>query len=148
MLLSSGVLLATVLLAAGTHPPLWLFALLWAVNGVGQAMTALPTSILLAEHTADVQRGRAYAAHFALTHACWLVTYPAIGYAAATWGTSATFIAAGLVCMLTTIVAWLAGPGPELPHTHFPSSDDDLNDHGSCAEKGVSECTHQLTPGQ
>lgn len=30
MLLSSGVLLATVLLAAGTHPTLWLFALLWA----------------------------------------------------------------------------------------------------------------------
>jgi len=32
---------------------------------------------LLAEHTIAEERGCAYAAHFALTHACWLINCPA-----------------------------------------------------------------------
>lgn len=50
-----------------------------------QALTlsfADSSSTLLAEHTVAEERGRAYAAHFALTHACWLITYPAVGHAA------------------------------------------------------------------
>lgn len=121
LLLSGGMLLSVVLLVAGLNPPWWLFALLWTANGVGQAMITLPSAVLLAEHTADFERGRAYAAYFALTHACWLVTYPAVGYAAATWGASATFGVAGLICLLTMLLAALAGRGPDLPHVHSTS---------------------------
>lgn len=109
MLLGGCLLLAVVLLACGLQPPWWMFALLWAANGVGQALIALPSSVLLAEHTADFERGRTYAAHFALTHVCWLVTYPAIGYASAAWGAPRTFALAGLVCLLTTFAAAFAG---------------------------------------
>lgn len=149
MLLGSGILLSMVLLAAGTHPPLWLFALLWAANGVGQAMIALPSSLLLAEHTSDFERGRAYAAHFALTHACWLVTYPAVGYAAAKWGTSATFIAAGIVCVLTTLVAWLAGRGTDGPHTHNATTESEPRDRMALKQEFQNlPSNEQLPPGK
>lgn len=109
MILLGSLVLALVLIAAGMHAPFWLFVLLWAANGAGQAMIALPSSVLLAEHTSDFERGRVYAAHFAITHACWLITYPAIGYSVATFGTSTTFILAGTVCALSALSVWLAG---------------------------------------
>ena len=58
------------------------FAALWFLNGAGQALISIAPGTLLAEHTREEERGRAYAPYFALTHACWLITYPAIGYAA------------------------------------------------------------------
>lgn len=56
------------------------FALLWFLNGVGQTLIAILCAMLLAEHTTKAERGKAYAAYFALTHAFWLITYPAIGH--------------------------------------------------------------------
>ena len=73
----------------------------------------------LAEHSFPEERGKVYAAHFALTHACWLVTYPVVGHAAARWGAPHTFTVAGVVCLLITLVAWLMG-GSRGAHVHSP----------------------------
>lgn len=107
--LAGGLLLSSVLIAAGIYAPYGFFVLLWAANGTGQAMIALPSSVLLAEHSSDHDRGRIYAAHFAISHACWLITYPVIGYAVANWGASTTFIFAGIVCAISTLAALVAG---------------------------------------
>ena len=64
------------------------------------------------------QRGRAYAAHFALAHACWLVTYPAIGHAAKGPGTPATFSADGVACLVITALAAVIGRGARGTHRH------------------------------
>lgn len=118
-LVLGGMLLSIVLLPDVLKPPLVVFSLLWILNGAGQAMIAIPSSTLLAEHTAEDERGRAYAAHFALTHACWLITYPAVGHAAARWGTPLTFTAAGIVCLLVTLAALALGRGSaDGAHTH------------------------------
>lgn len=117
-LIFGGVLLGALLLPGILVPPVFIFAVLWFLNGAGQALIAIPSSTLLAEHTDEAERGKAYAAHFALTHAFWLVTYPAIGYAASAFGTPATFTAAGAVCLLITLFAFLLGRGAEEPHTH------------------------------
>jgi NRE family putative nickel resistance protein-like MFS transporter len=61
------------------------------LNGAGQALIAIPSVALLAEHTAPEERGRAYAAHFALTHLFWLTTYPLSGYLAGAVGSPMTF---------------------------------------------------------
>jgi NRE family putative nickel resistance protein-like MFS transporter len=79
--------------------------LLWALNGAGQALVAIPSVGLLAEHTQPEERGRAYAAHFALTHLFWLFTYPAAGYLAREVGTPWTFTAAGVFCLVLVLVA-------------------------------------------
>lgn len=99
-------------------PSLVVFSFLWVCNGAGQALIAIPSSTLLAEHTKENERGRAYAAHFALTHFCWLITYPAVGHAAAKWGAPATFTAAGVVCLLVTAAASALGRGVSGPHYH------------------------------
>ncbi|MGH7965563.1 MAG: MFS transporter, partial [Candidatus Binatia bacterium] len=51
------------------------------------------------------ERGRAYAAHFALTHVFWLGTYPAVGHLAHAVGTPWTFTLAGIVCTAATLAA-------------------------------------------
>ncbi|MDQ3257792.1 MAG: MFS transporter [Acidobacteriota bacterium] len=117
-LLIGGTVLGLLLLPGVFKPPLILFAVLWFLNGVGQALIAIPSSTLLAEHTDEAERGRAYAAHFALTHACWLITYPAIGYAAASYGTPATFTVAGVVCLLITTAALVFGRDGNNLHSH------------------------------
>lgn len=119
-LLAGGFLLGLILLPDVLKPPLLLFSLLWMVNGAGQALIAIPSSTLLAEHTVTEERGRAYAAHFALTHLCWLASYPAIGHASAKWGSPSTFTGAGVVCLFVTVIAMLTGYGKREAHTHKP----------------------------
>ena len=119
-LIVGGVLLALVLLPEVFKPTLIVFSLLWVFNGAGQALIAVPSSTLLVEHTFEEERGRAYAAHFALTHACWLITYPAIGHAAASFGTPLTFTIAGIVCLLATGLAVAMRKSAPSEHTHKP----------------------------
>jgi MFS transporter, NRE family, putaive nickel resistance protein len=106
------------LFATEPAPMLFVFGLLWGLNGAGQALIAISSSTLLAEHTVAEERGRAYAAHFALTHACWLIMYPAVGHAAAKWGAPVTFTAAVIVRLLITVAAKVLGQGEPGAHTH------------------------------
>jgi NRE family putative nickel resistance protein-like MFS transporter len=117
-LLGGGLVLGLVLLPDILKPPLLIFSFLWILNGAGQALIAIPSSTLLAEHTIEGERGRAYAAHFALTHLFWLVSYPAIGHASAKWGSPFTFSGAGMICLLVTVIAMLLGYGQREAHTH------------------------------
>ena len=117
-LITGGLILALVLLPDVLKPPLVIFSFLWILNGAGQALIAIPSSTLLAEHTVEEERGRAYAAHFALTHLFWLASYPAIGNAAAVWGAPVTFTGAGAVCLVVTCIAMLLGYGKREDHTH------------------------------
>lgn len=120
-LIAGGFGLGMVLLPGVLVPPLLLFFLLWVGNGAGQALIAIPSSTLLAEHTTTAQRGRAYAAHFALTHACWLLTYPAAGWAGTQWGAPFAFTVFGVVCIAISVVAIAVGKGSSMPHTHSRS---------------------------
>ena len=106
-LLLGGGAVALALLPGMQIPGFVALLLLWMLNGAGQAMVSIPSVGLLAEHTAPEDRGRAYAAHFALTHLFWLLTYPMVGYGARLLGTPATFTAGGVVCALLTAVAWV-----------------------------------------
>ena len=127
-LLGGGLVLSLVLLPEVLRPPLVLFSFLWMFNGAGQALIAIPSSTLLAEHTAETERGRAYAAHFALTHLFWLISYPAIGHAASNWGAPKTFSIAGIVCLLVTALAFFLGYGSREAHLHQRSVT--INDPG------------------
>ena len=117
-LLAGGFLLGLLLLPDILKPPLLVFSFLWMLNGAGQALIAIPSSTLLAEHTVEGERGRAYAAHFALTHVCWLISYPAVGHSAAKWGSPLTFTGAGAVCLVVTVIAMLLGYGKREAHSH------------------------------
>lgn len=110
-LVVGGAVLAVALLPGMLVPGVLVLGFLWALNGAGQALIAIPSVGLLAEHTAPEERGRAYAAHFALTHLFWLGTYPVSGYLARAVGTPVTFTAAGAACAVLTLAAWrIRGP--------------------------------------
>jgi NRE family putative nickel resistance protein-like MFS transporter len=117
-LLVGGLVLSLVLFPDILKPSLILFGFLWMLNGAGQALIAIPSSTLLAEHASEGERGRAYAAHFALTHFFWLLSYPAIGHASVRWGSPSTLTGAGVVCLIVTVVAVCLGYGKREAHVH------------------------------
>ena len=108
-LLLGGALLAAALLPGVLRPSYALLLALWTLNGAGQALVAVPSVGLLAEHAEPSERGRAYAAHFALTHLFWLATYPAVGFLARAVGVPLTFTLAGGFAVLATVAAMLVG---------------------------------------
>ncbi len=117
-LIAGGTMLGVVLLPGIWQPSLLVFAFLWILNGAGQALIAIPSTTLLAEHTSEQERGRVYAAHFALTHACWLITYPAVGHGVARFGVPLVFTAAGVVCLMITLAACWLTPVKSGKHAH------------------------------
>ena len=88
------------------------------LNGAGQALIGIPSSTLVAEYTTSEERGRAFGAHFALTHASWLVAYPLVGYLASRIGAGPAFTFCGTACLLILMSAWFVGRGQEHAHTH------------------------------
>jgi MFS transporter, NRE family, putaive nickel resistance protein len=118
-LILGGAALSLSLLPGVLVPGLGLLLLLWGLNGAGQALVSIPSMTLLAEHTAAEERGRAYAAHFALTHLFWLLTYPAVGYLARGIGTPRTFGLAGAFCGVLTLAALAI----RTPHRSHPLAD-------------------------
>ncbi|MCK9394130.1 MAG: MFS transporter [Methylobacter sp.] len=116
-LLIGGVVLGLILLPGIQQPPFLLFIWLWVLNGAGQALIELSSSTLLAEHTKEADRGKAYAAHFALTHTFWLITYPAIGWGVSQFEAPLTFTIAGVLCLVTTLIAF-ASRKPIHDHVH------------------------------
>ena len=121
-MLGGGLCLGIVLLPGVLVPPMTALVVLWAFNGGGQALIAIPSSTLLAEHTVEAERGRVYAAHFALTHACWLISYPLIGHSVGWFGPAATFTGAGILCLLIAVAADLIRGSPR-DHRHVRRHD-------------------------
>lgn len=52
----------------------------WAVLGMGTSLVNTPSSRLLAESSTPANRNLVYTAQFALSHACFLITYPIAGW--------------------------------------------------------------------
>ncbi|HEY8158645.1 MAG TPA: MFS transporter [Methylobacter sp.] len=116
-LLTGGVILGLILLPGIWRPSFLLFACLWLLSGVGQALIDISSSTLLAEHTQKADRGKAYAAHFALTHTFWLITYPAIGQGVSRLEAPLTFTIAGAICLVIALLAIISRK-PNRDHVH------------------------------
>lgn len=101
---------------------------LWALIGFGFSLTQTPIGRLVHRSAQASDRGAVFAAQFALSHACWLVTYPLAGWIGAGAGLSvaaivlATLGALGLIAVLRIWPARdetvLAHDHPELPADH------------------------------
>jgi MFS family permease len=108
---------------------------LWAVIGFGFSLTQTPIGRILNRSARPEDRPAVFAAQFALSHACWLVTYPLAGWIGANAGLSAAAItlavmgAAGLAAVLRL---WPASDQTILPHDHpeLPLDHPHLAEHG------------------
>lgn len=117
-----GGALMTIALAAGAAVPDY-FGLLavWFAIGLGSSLVHTPTGRLLRISCHPADRPALFSAQFALSHACWLLTYPLAGWLAVRWSMPAAFVVLAALSVVATAGASLAWPGSrctELLHTH------------------------------
>jgi hypothetical protein len=93
----------------------------WALTGAGYAAVLTPSGRLLRASAHAEDRPALFAAQFALSHACWLVTYPLAGWAGVALGLGPALGLLGLLAAAGAIAAaalWPAGEAAEPAHDH------------------------------
>lgn len=132
----TGAVLMTLATAAGPLAgSLGALMALWLVMGLGYGLGLTPGGRLLRRSATPEDRPALFAAHFALSHACWLVTYPLAGRFGAAFGMDATFVLLAALTALgvvATLAIWPASDSAELPHDHaaLPADHPHLQAHG------------------
>lgn len=125
-------------------------AALWLTIGFGYSLTQTPTGRLLRRSARPEDRPAIFAAQFALSHACWLITYPLAGRFGASFGLDATFLimagiaGLGVACAL---MLWPAAEPEALPHEHpeLPEGHPHLREHsedGHCHVVVIDDLHH------
>lgn len=115
--------------------PAWPAILLtWAILGIGYSAVQTPTGRLLRRSSQPSDRPALFAAQFALSHACWLITYPLAGWLGAAAGMPVILIVLGSITALGVTMAaflWPAIDPETIAHEHPDLSSDHphLNDH-------------------
>jgi len=111
---------------------------LWFVLGFGYSLAQTPSGRLLRRSAHPEDRPALFAAQFALSHACWLLSYPAAGWLGATMGLRATFVVLGLLAGLATLAAMRLWPrhDPDViehSHANLPGDDPHVADAAHAA---------------
>jgi len=118
-MLSGAGLLVVGTLAVSLLPSFaWLLPL-WLVLGLGYSIAQTPSGRLLRRSAHAEDRPAIFAAQFALSHACWLITYPLAGWAGASLGLPLT----------ATVLATLAGAAVVIGFVVWPAEDPDIVEH-------------------
>ncbi len=132
VMLPAAALLGVVLLAfaAATWSGVINWAALlvtWVFLGIGYSAVQTPTGRLLRRSAQENDRPALFAAQFALSHACWLLTYPLAGWLGREVGIPMTLGVLGLVTLLGFVLAaglWPAHDPEEIEHAHPELSPD------------------------
>ncbi|MFH8258958.1 MFS transporter [Streptomyces roseolus] len=108
---------------AGAHPTAAWPALLalWLCLGAATSAVLTPGGRLLRRSAAAADLPGLFAAHFSLSHGCWLLTYPLAGWLASRAGLAASAAALGAVALAAALAAarlWPRRDPEELAHTH------------------------------
>ena len=91
----------------------------WLMIGVGYSAVLTPSGRLLRRSSHAADRPAIFAAQFALSHACWLITYPLAGWLMTQFGPVAALLGlTGLASFGLGVALWL-----------WPNSDPDLFEH-------------------
>ena len=120
MLAGAGVLVAGLLVGLA-GPGFAALLPLWFVLGAGYTVVQTPTGRLLRRSAHPEDRPALFAAQFALSHACWLLTYPLAGWLGAKAGLPASFaVLAGIAAAAALVAArlWPARDPDVVLHVH------------------------------
>lgn len=94
---------------------------LWLLLGLGYSLAQTPSGRLLRRSAHPEDRPALFAAQFALSHACWLLAYPAAGWLGAAAGlplTSALLAAVAAAATLAAATLWPAADPEVIEHLH------------------------------
>lgn len=130
------MVLAGVAIAASGWPVWPVFLALWAAIGAAYAAILTPAGRLLRRSAQGGDRPKVFTAQFALSHACWLVTYPAAGLLAERAGLAPALWVLGLLALAAVGAAarlWPARDPEVLAHAHpgLPEDHPHLRAHGT-----------------
>lgn len=104
-MLTGGLVLAAGLSLVGLVPTYGALLLLWVVLGAGLALVQTPAGRLIQRSGDRDDLPPLFAAQFALSHACWLVTYPVAGALGAVVGIGPVALGLGLSCAVSVALA-------------------------------------------
>src|SRR6056297_604597 len=100
----------------------WAFLLAaWFLVGVGYSAVLTPSGRLLKRSAHAEDRPALFAAQFALSHACWLMTYPLSGWLMTSFGTVSALVALAVLAatgIVLVLVLWPNDDPEVLEHTH------------------------------
>lgn len=114
-LLVIGLVIGTFIVNYEQLIPLWFFL------GLGYSLVQTPSGRLLRRSSQPEDRPALFAAQFALSHACWLLTYPIAGWFGAKFGLSYTFITLAVLSGMAVLIAarlWPQSDPEVIEHTH------------------------------
>jgi len=120
MLFGAGLMVAGVALTP-LMPGLAALMAMWAVIGFGFSFTQTPIGRILNRSARPGDRPAVFAAQFALSHACWLITYPLAGWLGSALGLTQAALglaAIGAVAMVGVFRLWPATDPVEMEHSH------------------------------
>ncbi|TCN22140.1 MFS transporter [Sinorhizobium americanum] len=146
----TAMLAGAALLVAGLFigvfvPSFALLLALWVAIGFGYSLTQTPSGRLLRRSSHPEDRPALFAAQFALSHACWLITYPLAGWLGARVGLPATFATLGVIAAAPIVAATRLRPAhdpDEIEHVHEELAEDHPHLVGATRIGNVHRHTH------
>lgn len=128
---------------------------LWAVNGALFTAVLTPSGRLLRRSSHAEDRPALFAAQFALSHACWLITYPLAGWVGQALGLVSALLLLGVLAvagLAASLLLWPAATARELAHSHpdLPPDHPHLQAHGDGGHRHVFviDDEHHAWPSQ
>lgn len=120
---------------------------IWLLVGLGYSAVLTPSGRLLKRSAHAEDRPAVFAAQFALSHACWLVTYPLSGWLMTSFGTVPALLGLASLAMIGILVArrvWPAGDPDEVEHEHMnlPLDHPHLEGHRKHSHRLVIDDAH------
>lgn len=110
---------AAAILTVGLSWPLLLAG--WLIIGLGYSTVQTPSGRLLRRSAHAEDRPAVFAAQFALSHACWLLSYPLSGWLMTKFGTVPALVvlaAVATIGLMTALRLWPAADPDVVEHTH------------------------------
>ena len=115
--------------------------LIWFLLGIGYSTAQTPSGRLLRRSAHPQDRPALFAAQFALSHACWLITYPLAGWLGAAIGLGPTAIVLSVIAvtgLAAALYLWPTSADLEIEHIH-----EDLPDQDPHLQEGTPRGRHR-----
>jgi H+ antiporter protein len=93
----------------------------WFLIGFGYSAVLTPSGRLLRRSAHEEDRPAVFAAQFALSHACWLMTYPLSGWLMTAFGAVPALVILAILAVVgisVALIVWPTADPVELEHTH------------------------------
>ncbi len=128
----------------------------WFVLGVAYSALVTPSGLLLRRSSSEADRPALFAAQFSLSHACWLLAYPIVGWLGFKSGIPAALWAMAVLAAAGVVMAsklWPRVDTEQVPHSHdeLPADHPHLAEHlnnGQHAHAFVIDDLHARWPAR